>query len=541
MNPPFNMGNPMPNPMPNQMNDDQSVMDKLKKLVSSINDKARQKALFRLFEALNDPDDESNFDAKLSEQKLWSNLINFRKLYPMQKPLFKNIGYVAQKIKQDQFFFQNIDQPELPPPFKAKSGANARIFILVLHQEKEITLKPQNIDHTDCFLVAKFFELKPTQQPNQANQNRQVKNPMIPNQPPQQPHPNPGHPNQNPQNSAEIVAKDGNVTVDGQQIDPITIGGQKYYILAKAPCNQVIKIRFSPQNTNTIFNWLSVQYAQINPEYHAKISHSPADCCIIDSYSVVDKNTYDCPQCHKKYKNSMVSFEQGPLERIPPSRQPSQKQQQIQQQMQMPYSQQQMPNMQQSYRLSIQQMQQQMHQNMQQSQISQIQPQYSQMQPQMQPQMQLSMQQQMQNTMQSQMQQQIQPQMQPNMQQNPQFNQYNQQQPQMGYPPQMQRQPYQYPQQQMMMMKMSTPSTPQTPSLYSPKPNQMLPPQPQMLPPQPQPQKIIDETVWKELMAPVKNPISPPTVLDDKYDSYWIDQYQNNTEYEYIENDESVF
>lgn len=288
------------NTMPGDSSDmkvqDDKVLNLLYKLISDFSVEAKI-ILYRTFDSLVDRDVEEVNSTKILDCDLnfENNLKRFRYKFPRQKPLFRNVGFIAQRIGKQESFREMFNRPKVPPFLLPNLKSHARTFILANYADgSDIEIKPQVEESMgNHFFVGFFFNLS----------------------------------TKNGENALEIISEGGEKSgYNGEKIlvgDPkngyeevqpvkwLNPDGTKALIFIMTNPNPLRHpstfFKITNAQPKTLFMWFCVQSVEFSSEYVMEISHGGSPPCIV-KLPLSDNFYPKCPNCYNTFSWSNVTF-----------------------------------------------------------------------------------------------------------------------------------------------------------------------------------------------------------------------------------------
>ena len=266
---------------------DQNVLAVLENLIRSFGD-LEKTILYRTFESLENHDNEKSPDLSKCAQLFQQNLHFFRKEFPTQRPLFRNIGFVAQRIGRVDTFKEMFNHPKLPNFLLYNKETHTRVYLLIKHYMRGDTItlipQPEEIEKKGMLYIGYFFTFV-------TNKN----------------------------NESSLEFQDGYVQQNGTKLEPISfMNGEKrctIYVLSdvenKNPFTFSIAVNENYPHPKTLFSWFCIQHVSFHPSCIINIKHPNKDCQIMSSSFCNPR--YLCPACGQGYSMRDVSIAGGPF------------------------------------------------------------------------------------------------------------------------------------------------------------------------------------------------------------------------------------
>ena len=283
--------NPDVHPDGSGQDQDSKVLDLLDHLISAFGD-VEKTILFRTFESLDDYDNEKSPDLKKCHQNFKRNLDQFRMEFPKQKPLFRNIGYVAQRIGRNEQFRNMFDRPKLPPFLQYNKETHTRIYILIKHYQADMIIvrpQPEEVNKNMMLFIGYFFTF--------ATKN----------------------------NESTLEIQDAVVWQNGMKLEPIVWKNEEkpfpIYILSDLGNNESFQFKLALNESfsqpKTLFSWFCVQQVSFHPACRISINHQNNNSCQVNP-NFFCKIRNICPTCSKSYSNKEVLISGGMPQSQPP-------------------------------------------------------------------------------------------------------------------------------------------------------------------------------------------------------------------------------
>ena len=266
---------------------DNDLVSKLGKLLEA-GDKDSLNLVYSVFESLTDTDQpKTNNTQQALQTFLYQRIPYFIELLkpPVPNNLIGHIGFLVKNIEFKDDYKRLFNFPKLPRYFEANPHTKPRLYLRLLHNNKEPFIISPNSEEKrpGYFHIAHFCKL-----------------PKIPKDQPI---------------TEKLVNQDGEVIVNDTLLEPFALSEkEKYFLLSEPNLREqvpykVIISQLEGSSQSNLFQWFVVESVSLSDGCKIMIQHAGTPFkCQLTREQYLESPFHMCPACHMAYTTPELSF-----------------------------------------------------------------------------------------------------------------------------------------------------------------------------------------------------------------------------------------
>ena len=229
----------------------------------------------------------STNSAKSKDIFLRQKIPEFLKILKIPSPssIIRKIGFIVSRVCTTDCFKRIFKFPYLPAYFVSNTFSRPRMYIRILHNNNEpFTIRPLKDEiRNGYFYIGQFCKLP------QIQKDAEIK---------------------------KLTNMNGNVKVNGEEIEPFEIKGEYYFLCSKNSQSDPFEITINQvpvEGSISLFQWFILSSCSMSDGFKIMIQHSgtPYNCCVSVS-DILNMPKHICPKCNTLYTKDEICFVENP-------------------------------------------------------------------------------------------------------------------------------------------------------------------------------------------------------------------------------------